>query len=282
LPWFPDFVGAVELARHEARAAGQADPVAQYLRALDAGDSDVLESTWPSEVVVLDPRVGEVRGHRQLRRFLERNRALMAEIHARTEVVATFGSGSRAVMELLARVTPDGEDGRELRWPVAVVAESPDDRSVVFRTYCRQWPVEERHVRPPILDPGPHRPGEVIGLYLDALEAGDTDRILKTFARDGSFRESFGPHAYHQGTVELTSFFSKCFETGGVELECCEATDDGARCALECNCVRWDARGPLPQASLAVFERGPDGLLAAVRVYDDLEAAAVVGDASPR
>jgi hypothetical protein len=25
------------------------------------------------------------------------------------------------------------EDGRELAWPVAVVAESPDDRSVVFR-----------------------------------------------------------------------------------------------------------------------------------------------------
>ena len=27
MPWFPDFVGAVELARQQTRAAGQADPV---------------------------------------------------------------------------------------------------------------------------------------------------------------------------------------------------------------------------------------------------------------
>ena len=30
-----------------------------------------------------------------------------------------------------------------------------------------------------------------------------------------------------------------------------------------------------PQAGIAVFERGPDGLLAAARVYDDVEAPVV-------
>jgi hypothetical protein len=35
---------------------------------------------------------------------------------------------------------------------VAVVAESSDDLSMVFRTYCSQWPVDgRRHLRPPIL-----------------------------------------------------------------------------------------------------------------------------------
>ena len=64
--------------------------------------------------------------------------------------------GSRAVVELLAHMP---HNGRELAWPVAVVAESPDDRSVVFRTYCSQWPVDERrHVRPPILKPGAPTP----------------------------------------------------------------------------------------------------------------------------
>jgi hypothetical protein len=29
MPWFPDFVGAVELAHRQTRAAGQADPVGQ-------------------------------------------------------------------------------------------------------------------------------------------------------------------------------------------------------------------------------------------------------------
>lgn len=36
MPWFPDFVSAVELARQQTRAAGRADPVAQYFAALAA------------------------------------------------------------------------------------------------------------------------------------------------------------------------------------------------------------------------------------------------------
>ena len=51
--------------------------------------------------------------------------------------MATTCVGGRAVVELLAHL---GDDERELVWPVAV-AESPDDRSVVFRTYCSQYPV---------------------------------------------------------------------------------------------------------------------------------------------
>ena len=49
-------------------------------------------------------------------------------------------------------------------------------------------------------------------------------------------------------------------------------TDDGVRCALEYNCVRWGGDDLPPQAGIAVFERGPDGLLAAARIYDDVEA----------
>ena len=66
MPWFPDFVSAVELARRQTRAAGQADPVAQYFTALNEGDTHLLEDVWPGEVVVYDPRAGEIRGHRQL------------------------------------------------------------------------------------------------------------------------------------------------------------------------------------------------------------------------
>ena len=58
MPWFPDFVSAVELARKQTRAAGQADPVGQYFTALSRGDAHVLENAWPGEVVVYDPRAG--------------------------------------------------------------------------------------------------------------------------------------------------------------------------------------------------------------------------------
>ena len=39
MPWFPEFASAVELARLQTRAAGQADPVGQYFTALNEGDA---------------------------------------------------------------------------------------------------------------------------------------------------------------------------------------------------------------------------------------------------
>jgi hypothetical protein len=159
---------------------------------------------------------------------------------------------------------------------VAVVAESPDNLSVVFRTYCSQWPVDEmRHLRPPILEPGPARPGGVVGRYQDGLAAGDTDAVVSTFAPDGYFCGPFGPDHAHRGTAELRSFFARCFSSGGgIDLQDCVVTDDGVRCALEYNCVRWGSHDLAPQAGIGVYERGPDGLLAAARVYDDIESPA--------
>jgi ketosteroid isomerase-like protein len=270
MPWFPDFASAVELARRQTRAAGQADPVGQYFIALNKGDTHALETVWPGDVVIYDPRAGQVRGHRHVRQFVSRNLSWLAGLHARTETVASTVTGGRAVVELLAHLD---HDGRDLAWPVAVVAESPDDRSVVFRTYCSQWPVDEqRHVRPPILKSGDARPGDVVGRYQAALAAGDTEAIVSTFAQDGYFRGPSGWHDAHRGAAALRSFFTWCFSAGGgIGLEHCAVTDDGVRCALEYNCVRWGRYDLPPQAGLGVYERGPDGLLAAARVYDDVE-----------
>jgi hypothetical protein len=88
LPWFPELTSAVELARRQTCAADQADPVAQYFTALNEGDSRALETVWPGEVVIHDPRAGEIRGHKQLRRFVSQNQSWLAERHARIETVA--------------------------------------------------------------------------------------------------------------------------------------------------------------------------------------------------
>jgi hypothetical protein len=271
MPWFPDFVSAAELVRRQTRAAGLADPVGEYVTALKEGDTHALETVWPGEVVIYDPRAGEVRGHRQVRRFISHNLSWLAGLHARTETVASTCVGGRAVVELLARLD---HDRGELVWPVAVVAESPDDRSVVFRTYCSQWPVDERrHVRPPILEPGQGRPDDVVGRYQAAVAAGDVEAVVSAFAPDAYFRGPFGLRDAHRGSAELRSFFTWCFSAGGgIGLQDCAVTDDGVRCAVEYNCVRWGSRDLPPQAGLGVHERGPDGLLAAVRVYDDVEA----------
>jgi ketosteroid isomerase-like protein len=271
MPWFPEFVAAAELARREVRASGRADPVAQYLTALDTGDAHTLNTAWPGEVVIYDPRAGEIRGHRHVRRFIERNQAFLADRHLRTETVASTCVGGRAVVELLAHVVHDDE---EVPWPVAVVADSPDDVSVVFRTYCSQWPVDgQRHLRAAILDPADADPGDVVGRYQAALRSGDTEAIVSTFAADGYFREPIGPHRLHRGRSELLELFSTWFSAGGgVGLQHCAVTDDGVRCALEYNCVRWGSHDLPAQAGIAVFERDGDGLLAAARAYDDIEA----------
>jgi limonene-1,2-epoxide hydrolase len=268
MPWFPDFVGAVELVRRQTRAEGEVDPVAVYLDALSHGDPDALRGSWPGEVVVHDPRAGEVRGHRRLREFVHSNQVWLAERHARIERVAATCVDGRAVVELLAHLT---EGGRETAWPVAVVAESPDDRSVVFRTYCSQLPVDRRrHVRPPILPPADTRPGDVVGRYLTAFQAGDTDAVVDTFAAEGYVREP-AEALLHQGRDELRAYFDRCFSGGGIGVQPCAVTDDGARCALEYNCVSRGRRTVEPQAGLGVYERRDDGLLAAARLYDDIE-----------
>jgi hypothetical protein len=46
MPWFPEFASAAEPARSQARAAGHADPVGQYLAALNDGSARALETTW--------------------------------------------------------------------------------------------------------------------------------------------------------------------------------------------------------------------------------------------
>ena len=271
MPWFPDFVGAAELARGQTRAAGRADPVGQYFAALHDGDPADLETVWPGAVVVHDPRAGEVRGHRQLRRFVRENQAWLAERHARIATVSATSAGGRAVVELLAHLADDS--GREVAWPVAVVAESPDDRTVVFRTYCSQQPVDgRRHLRPPILQAGSARPGDVVGRYQAGLTAGDSEAVVATFAPDGYLREPVGAPRTHRGADALRSFFARRFgEGGGIGLQQCAVTDDGVRCAVEYNCVRWGRYDLPPQAGIGVYERGPDGLLAAARIYDDIE-----------
>jgi ketosteroid isomerase-like protein len=276
MPWFPEFANAAELARQEVRAAGLADPVRQYFTALNRGDTHLLEDVWPGRVVVFDPRAGEVHGHHQLRRFVNDNRAWQAERHIRIETVAATRVGDRAVVELLAHL--DGKasageaSGGEIAWPVAVVAESPDDLSVTFRTYCSQRPLfGEHHLRPPILTATDASPADVAARYLAALDAGETGAIVAAFAPDGYLREPDGPQFTYRGEAELRALFARWFGAGGgIRLQCCAVTDDSVRCALEYNCVRWGRRNLAPQAGLVVCERGADGLLAAVRVYDDV------------
>jgi hypothetical protein len=74
---------------------------------------------------------------------------------------------------------------------------------------------------------------------------------------------------------ELRSFFRAHPSAGGVGLEHCAVTECGIRCVPEYNCLGWGG-----QAGIAVYERGTEGLLAAARVYDDVEAVQSATDSA--
>ena len=93
----------------------------------------------------------------------------------------------------------------------------------------------------------------------DGLPSGPADHGPRPGAKGRQPR-----HAAHRS--------SRWNAGGGIGLQYCTVTDDGVRCALEYNCVRWGSHDLPPQAGIGVFERGADGLLAAARVYDDVEA----------
>ena len=272
MPWFPEFASAAEMVHRQTRIEGRSDPVRQYFTALNRGDSRALEDVWPGHVVVYDPHAGEVRGHRQLRQFVRQSQAALAQRRARVETMASWAVGDRAVVELLAHLADDA--GRQIVWPVAVVAESPDDRSIVFRSYFRQQSMDgQPHVRPPILLRRSAHPGDVVGRYQAALAAGDAETLLSAFTPDGYYREPTGLDHTHRGRAELRSFFRLCFSAGGgIVQENCAVTDDSLRCAVEYNCVRWGSHDLPPQAGITIYERSADGLLAAARVYDDVDS----------
>ena len=86
-------------------------------------------------------------------------------------------------------------------------------------------------------------PGDVVGRYQAALAAGDAEAVVRTFEPEEYYREPIGPAFAHCGAGELGSFFTMCFSAGGgIGLQRCAVTDDGVRCALEYNCVRWGSR----------------------------------------
>jgi hypothetical protein len=72
--------------------------------------------------------------------------------------------------------------------------------------------------------------------------------------------------------------FAQALTAGGIALEACTVTDDGATCALEYNLVAEGAAGLAPEAGLAVFVRADGGGLATTRVYADA-AASIATDA---
>jgi SnoaL-like domain len=282
MPWMPEVFAAplAESRRVEARGeedVASANDAIAYYEGLLAEEPEALVRSFAGQPRVNDPRVGHVEGARELRAFVSGTVDWLRERDAVVENVALTRTETRTVEEVVLHLLGD-ESGR-VELPVAIVADRNPDRTLkAIRVYHSMWPLTGEHaVRPPLLlaDPGLHAEG-VVGDYQRALAEGDLQGVVNTFEPDGYAREPSGGAYLHRGTEGLRALYEHMFANGGgIALEHCTLTDDGVRCSLEYNCSRWGVTEIPPQAGVAVYERGTSGLLAAARIYDDVEPPAV-------
>ena len=244
-----------------------------------AEEPDALVRSFDRQQPVLDdPRSGHVEGTGEFASsFVADQAAWLRGQDAVVENVALTRALTRTVEEVVLRMLSD--QGERVELPVAVVSDRNPNRTLkAVRVYHSMWPLTGGHrVRPPLLPPDPNIVvPDVVGEYQRALTAGDLEAVLATYEEDAYAREPSGGEYVYRGKEKLREVYSAQFANGGgIPLEHCTVTDDGVRCAVEFNAVRWGVTEIPPQAGVAVYERGESGRLAGGRIYDDVEPPAV-------
>jgi hypothetical protein len=187
----------------------------------------------------------------------------------RTATTATVSGATEECIVNLVRV------GGAVALPVAIACDtSPDALLETVRIYHTVEPLLGFHLlRSPVLPTVAALVlPDVVARYHDCLARGDLPGILEQFAPGGELREARGGAALHRGFEALRRFFTALFANGGgLSLEHCAVNDAGASCALEYVITAWGHSAVPHQGAAAVFERADTGLLAAVRLYDDVE-----------
>ncbi len=277
MPWMPEVFTAPIAEVRRAENIVPTNDALPYYEGILADEPDALIRSFAGQPILDDPRLGHVGGAGAFTAFVADQAAWLRERDAVVENVALTRTPTRTAEEVVLHLLAD--DGRRVELPVAIVSDRNPDRTLkMIRIYHSMWPLTGGHqVREPLLprDPNIVVP-DVVGDYQRALAAGDLEAVLATYEEDAYAREPSGGEYVYQGKEKLREIYSAQFANGGgIPLEHCTVTDDGVRCAIEYNCVRWGVTEIAPQAGVAVYERGKSGRLAGGRIYDDVEPPAV-------
>jgi hypothetical protein len=278
MPWMPEVFTAPLAQAPRAEEAAPANDAIPYYEGIMADEPNALVRSFAAQPVLDDPRVGYVEGARRLRAFVNGTAEWLRERDAVVENVALTRTPTRTVEEVVLHLLAD-DGGVRVELPVAIVSDRNPERTLkAIRVYHSMWPLTGEHrLRSPLLPADPGLQAEcTTGNYQRALAEGDLQAIVGTFETDGYAREPSGGAYLHRGAEGLRELYAHLFANGGgIGLEHCTLTDDGVRCAIEYNCVRWGVTDIPPQAGVAVYERGGGRLLAAARIYDDVQPPAV-------
>ena len=277
MPWMPEVFTSPIAEDRRAEDAMPANDAIAYYEGIMAEEPDALARSFATQQPVLDdPRLGHVEGAEAFTAFVADQVAWLRERDAVVENIALTRTPTRTVEEVVLHMLADG--GGRVDLPVAVVSERNPDRTLkAIRVYHSVWPLTGGHrVREPLLprDPNVVVP-DVVGEYQRALAAGDLEAMMATYDEDAYAREPSGGEYVYRGKEKLRDVYSAMFANGGISVEFCTLTDDGVRCAIEYNCVRWGITDVPPQAGVSVYERGSSRLLAAARIYDDVKPPSI-------
>ncbi|HEX7929021.1 MAG TPA: hypothetical protein VF678_15605 [bacterium] len=247
------------------------DPM-HLFRLLGVGELQAARLYFAGTPHVADQLEGVIRDADGWQPFAKAKSTWLRKHRARLQPLALVYSAARVVGEATLHMRVDG---KSVPLPIAFVADVDGDRWSALRVYHSTWPVTGKHlVRAPLLKADPRIvPPGFIGKYHDGLRSGDLEAVLSSFGPNGYMRQSKGGEFVAQGREQLHALFA-AVAAGGTRLDFCTLTDDGVRTALEYNLLSWGGALVPPQAGLAVYERGPGGLLTAVRLYDDIETPA--------
>jgi len=247
----------------------------RYVDYLSEGNADAVRSLFSDEPSIEDPTGGRIRGRDRLFGFVRDRKRWLADHNASLEHLRTTTVPERTVVEYSLSLDLD-----EPRYPLpyAVVGEHGTGGTLEhIRVYHSLWPLVGHHeIRNAIL-PARHdlTLSGTIATYQRALAEGDVETIVGTFEPDGYFREPAGGPHFYRGVEHVAAFMAMLLARGGIALEHCTVTDDGVACAIEFNAVKFGPESLVPQAGVAVYERGPSGLLHAARIYDDVNVEAL-------
>ena len=262
MPWFQEFSLGQALAH-----ASPGQRRLGFFEGIADRSANELCASFRAVPLIDDPRYGRIDSQDAFRAYIADMKEWVAE-QGSVEPVARTESGMRTVEEVSVKLP-----GPHPELPVAIVTQLATDRRIAWvRVYHSLWPLTGGHrVRSPLLEQDASivldgAPAE----YQRALAAGDADAIIAAFEPGGSVREpAGGPYSY-RGAAHRAIYDTMFASGGGIPLQFCTVTDDGTRCAIEYNCVRWGKDAIPPQAGVAVYERGASGCLAAARIYDDV------------
>jgi hypothetical protein len=249
---------------------GSDGPLARFYTSIISGDMQSLAGLFADAPRIDDPLHGPVAGDDDLQPYIVRVHRWLSDRFADVQPVSRTLTRTIAVEEVVLRLY---QDGRDIELPVALVGDLWGDGRTGVRIYHSTWPLTGGHeVRPPLLKANERLVmPDVVWRYQDALRNGRLEDILECFDPNAYAREPSGGEYVYRGQEALREFYGALLADGGITLEHCTAIDDGTRCAIEYNAVRWGESVIPPQAGVAVYERAASGLLGAARIYDDVD-----------